>query len=116
MADSKKKKKIEEKPEETPAPAEPVEAPAEAPAESQEDKAAHLRLAAEFDNFRKRTQKEKDASYANGKADAIAKLLPVYDNLARALAQDTQDAAYKKGLPITQRKYNINFHISSILQ
>ena len=113
MADSKKKKKIEEKPEETPAPAEPVEAPAEAPAESQEDKAAglqqkldaeheaHLRLAAEYDNFRKRTQKEKDASYANGKADAIAKLLPVYDNLARALAQDTQDAAYKKGVEMT---------------
>ncbi|MFR8333517.1 MAG: nucleotide exchange factor GrpE [Oscillospiraceae bacterium] len=46
---------------------------------------AHLRLAAEYDNFRKRTQKEKDASYANGKADAIGKLLPVYDNLERAL-------------------------------
>ena len=38
---------------------------------------AHLRLAAEFDNFRKRTIKEKEASYGNGKADAVAKLLPV---------------------------------------
>ena len=34
----------------------------------------YLRLAAEFDNFRKRTAKEKDQSYGNGKADAIAKL------------------------------------------
>ena len=40
-----------------------------------------LRLAAEFDNFRKRTTKEKEASYSNGKADTVAKLLPVYDNL-----------------------------------
>jgi len=62
---------------------------------------AHLRLAAEYDNFRKRTQKEKDASYANGKADTIGKLLPVYDNLERALQQPTQDAAYKKGVEMT---------------
>ena len=45
---------------------------------------AHLRVAAEFDNFRKRTIKEKEASYGNGKADAVAKMLPVYDNLERA--------------------------------
>ena len=46
---------------------------------------AHLRCAAEYDNFRKRTVKEKEASYGNGKADAVAKMLPVYDNLERAL-------------------------------
>ena len=62
---------------------------------------AHLRLAAEFDNFRKRTIKEKEASYGNGKADTVAKLLPVYDNLERALLQDTADAAYKKGVEMT---------------
>ena len=62
---------------------------------------AHLRLAAEYDNFRKRTAKEKDASYTNGKADTIAKLLPVYVNLERALAQDTEDAAFKKGVEMT---------------
>ena len=62
---------------------------------------AHLRLAAEYDNFRKRTIKEKEASYGNGKADAVAKMLPVYDNLERALAQDTEDAAYKKGVEMT---------------
>ena len=62
---------------------------------------AHLRLAAEFDNFRKRTAKEKEQSYTNGKCDAVEKLLPVYDNLARALKQETEDAAFKKGVEMT---------------
>ena len=65
---------------------------------------AHLRLAAEFDNFRKRTIKEKEASYGNGKADAVAKMLPVYDNLERALNQETSDAAYKKGVELTMNE------------
>ena len=62
---------------------------------------SYLRLAAEFDNFRKRTVKEKDQSYGNGKSDAVAKLLPIYDNLERALNQPTEDAAYKKGVELT---------------
>ena len=62
---------------------------------------AHLRLAAEYDNFRKRTVKEKEASYGNGKSDAVLKMLPIYDNLERALKQETQDAAYKKGVELT---------------
>ena len=62
---------------------------------------AHLRCAAEYDNFRKRTVKEKEASYGNGKADAVAKMLPIYDNLERALQQETSDAAYKKGVEMT---------------
>ena len=62
---------------------------------------AHLRLAAEYDNFRKRTIKEKEASYGNGKAEAVAKMLPVYDNLERALNQETSDAAFKKGVEMT---------------
>ena len=65
---------------------------------------AHLRLAAEYDNFRKRTIKEKEASYGNGKADAVAKMLPVYDNLERALNQETSDAAYKKGMEMTMNE------------
>ena len=65
---------------------------------------AHLRVAAEFDNFRKRTIKEKEASYGNGKADAVAKILPVYDNLERALNQETSDAAYKKGVEMTMNE------------
>ena len=62
---------------------------------------AYLRLAADYDNFRKRSQKEKEASYGNGKADAVEKLLPVYDNLERALNQATEDEAYKKGVEMT---------------
>ena len=65
---------------------------------------AHLRVAAEFDNFRKRTIKEKEASYGNGKADAVAKMLPVYDNLERALNQETEDVAYKKGVEMTMNE------------
>lgn len=61
----------------------------------------YLRLAAEFDNFRKRTIKEKEASYGNGKSDAVAKLLPIYDILERAVNQPTEDAAYKKGVELT---------------
>lgn len=79
---------------------------AEAPTVNWEEKynAEHdtyLRLAAEFDNFRKRTVKEKEQSYGNGKADAVVKLLPIYDNLERALKQPTEDAAYKKGVELT---------------
>ena len=62
---------------------------------------AYLRLAADYDNFRKRTVKEKEQSYSNGKADAVEKLLPVYDNLERALNQSTEDEAYKKGVEMT---------------
>ena len=62
---------------------------------------AYLRLAADYDNFRKRTAKEKEQLYGSGKADAVEKLLPVYDNLERALNQPTEDAAYKKGVEMT---------------
>ena len=65
---------------------------------------AHLRLAAEYDNFRKRTIREKEQSYTHGKADAVEKLLPVYDNLERALNQPTEDAAYKKGVELTMNE------------
>ncbi len=65
----------------------------------QEDR--FLRLAAEYDNFRKRSQKEKEAIYSDAKADAVKALLPVYDNLERALKQDTADEAIKKGVEMT---------------
>ena len=95
-------KKKEEKVEET---VETTETP-EVPEINWEEKYnaehdAHLRLAAEYDNFRKRNIKEKEASYGNGKADAIAKMLPVYDDLERAMNQATEDAAYKKGVEMT---------------
>ena len=88
---------------ETPETPEAPEAPEVNPWEEKynAERDAHLRCAAEFDNFRKRTIKEKEASYGNGKADAVAKMLPVYDNLERALLQETADAAYKKGVEMT---------------
>ena len=85
--------------EETPVEAAPEVNPFEEKYNAEHD--AHLRLAAEYDNFRKRTIKEKEASYGNGKADAVAKMLPVYDNLERALNQETSDAAFIKGVEMT---------------
>ena len=105
MAKKEKKKEQEVPVEET------VETPVEETPETNpfEEKynaehEAHLRLAAEYANFRKRTATEKESSYTNGKADAIEKLLPVYDNLSRAMAQETTDAAFKKGVEMTMNE------------
>jgi molecular chaperone GrpE len=57
-----------------------------------------LRLAAEYDNYRKRTAREKENLWTEAKADTVQAFLPVYDNLERALKQDTADEAYKKGV------------------
>lgn len=90
--------------EETPAaeeaPAEPTrEELLEAELNSEHDK--FLRLAAEYDNFRKRTQKEREALYTDVKANTVASLLPVYDNLERALAAECTDEAFYKGVEMT---------------
>ena len=68
-------------------------------AAAQEDK--FLRLCAEYDNFRRRSKQEKDGIYAEATAQAVSALLPVYDNLERALKQETADEAYKKGVEMT---------------
>lgn len=69
--------------------------------ELDEKESKYLRLAAEYDNFRKRSQKEKESIYADAKSDAVLAFLPVYDNLDRALKQETADEAYKKGVEMT---------------
>lgn len=61
----------------------------------------HLRLLAEYDNYRKRTTKEKEAAWNDAKAHTVKALLPVYDDLERALKQDTADEAYRKGVELT---------------
>ena len=96
---AKKEKKVEETPvEETPV----VENPEVNWEEKfNEEHDSYLRLAADYDNFRKRNAKEKETLYAAGKAEAVEKLLPVYDNLERALNQATNDEAYKKGVEMT---------------
>ena len=63
----------------------------------------YLRLAAEYDNYRKRTAKEKEGIWDEAKARTVAAFLPVYDNLERALKQDTADEAYKKGVEMTMK-------------
>ena len=68
----------------------------------QEDK--YLRLAAEYDNYRKRTAKEKESIWTEVKADTAAAFLPVYDNLERAIKQETADEAYKKGVEMTMNQ------------
>ncbi len=74
---------------------------AEAQEQLKAEQDKYLRLAAEYDNYRKRSQKEKDSLYRDAKADTIEKFLPVFDNLTLALAQETEDAAYKKGVEMT---------------
>ena len=102
---AKKSKKEETPVEETleQTPETPEEAPAVDPWEEKynQEHDSYLRLAADYDNYRKRSLKEKEQSYGNGKADAVEKLLPVYDNLERALKQETEDAAFKKGVEMT---------------
>ena len=105
---AKKDKEVkEQQPEaekvEGPAVQEPEKAPEVNPFEEKytAEHDSYLRLAADYDNYRKRTAKEKEQSYSNGKADTILKLLPIYDNLERAMNQDTEDAAYKKGVEMT---------------
>lgn len=115
MEDEKKASVPEETPE---SPAEPAEQPPEggepetftvtkeqmekmealaAQLAAQQDK--FLRLAAEYDNYRKRTAREKESIYADAKIDTVTAMLPVYDNLERALAQyGEEDSPHRKGL------------------
>ena len=66
---------------------------------SEKDK--YLRLAAEYDNYRRRSQKEKETTYSDAKADTVLQLLPVYDNLARALKAECTDPGFYKGVEMT---------------
>ena len=95
-----KKEKADKKKEETAEPKE--EKKAEAP---QGGSDAYLRLLAEYDNYRKRSQREKDSLYADIKADTLLKFLPVYDNLVRALNQPTEDEAYRKGIEMIMTQF-----------
>ena len=94
--DKKESKAAEEKKEEQSSPAEALKGAND----------RYLRLLAEYDNYRKRTQKEKDSLYADIKSDTVAKFLPVYDNLVRALAQNTEDEAYRRGVEMIMTQFN----------
>ena len=94
---------------------EPTEQPAEPEAEQPDGTEALkkqladlndklLRTAAEYDNFRRRSQKEKEAIYTDSKAEIIGKLLPVIDNFERASAAEADPENYRKGIEMTVRQ------------
>lgn len=66
----------------------------------------YMRLAAEYDNFRKRSQKERESAYADAKLDTAAKFLPVFDDLERALAQPTSDEPYARGVELIAQEFS----------
>ena len=65
----------------------------------------YLRLAAEYDNYRKRSQRERDSIFNDVRSDTVTKFLPVYDNLVRALEQSTADEAYRKGVEMIMTQF-----------
>ncbi len=66
----------------------------------------YMRMAAEYDNFRKRVVKERDMIRSEATGKALSAILPIYDNLERALAQETTDTEYKKGVEMTARQFD----------
>jgi molecular chaperone GrpE len=64
----------------------------------------YMRMMAEYDNFRKRSAKEKDGIYADAFADCIGNILPILDNLERASKSDNLDGV-KKGLEMTAKAF-----------
>lgn len=98
---SKKSTKKQEEPKE-----EETEKKPSAEQQIKEANDKYLRLMAEYDNYRKRSQKEREALYGDIKADVLNKFLPVYDNLVRALDQPTEDEAYRKGVEMIMAQFN----------
>ena len=69
------------------------------------EKDRYLRLLAEYDNYRRRSARERESTVSDARADTITKFLPVYDNLARALAQETADEAYRRGVEMIMSQF-----------
>ncbi len=79
-------------------------------AELNETKDKLLRVMAEYDNFRKRSQKEKEMAYGDTKASTIAEFLPVYDNFIRAMSAEAADLdSFKKGIEMIFNQYGETF-------
>lgn len=91
------------------APAEPEKKPEPAGPSMEQQLAAekdkYLRLLAEYDNFRRRSAKERESLYTDVRADTLKKFLPVYDSLHRALTQTPEDDASRKGLEMIMQQY-----------
>jgi len=65
----------------------------------------YMRLAAEYDNFRKRSARERDALFTDVRADTVKKFLPVYDNLLRAVAMTPEGDPGRKGIEMTLTQF-----------
>ena len=110
--------------EETPAAEQTEAAPEETPAEEKQpeekkteekkpdlgaqlaaEKEKYLRLLAEYDNFRRRSQKEKENIYTDVRGETLKKFLPVYDSLTRALATTAEEDPARKGLEMIMTQY-----------
>lgn len=70
-----------------------------------EQKERLLRTAAEYDNYRKRTEKEKSQSVEYGVSSAVSAILTALDNLERAAAAETTDTKYKQGVEMTLKQF-----------
>ena len=110
--DKKQPETVEETIETTETVEETVETNEANPLEQLEEKITelsdkNLRLMAEFENYKKRTQKEKEASYQFAAADTIGKILPILDTLELSLTQDATDgAAFKAGIELTVKQFH----------
>ena len=69
------------------------------------EKDKYLRLLAEYDNFRRRSVKERESLYTDVRGDTLKKFLPVYDSLNRALTQTPEDDASRKGLEMIMQQF-----------
>ena len=130
-----KKEEPEKAPEETPETEAPAEEKKPEPSEADKLKASlaeandkYLRMLAEYDNYRRRSAKERESIYADVRADTVKKFLPVYDNLARAIQHETDEETRKgvegifnqlkailEGLGVTEietvgKKFDANLH------
>ena len=82
-----------------------------APEKSENDALAelnekYLRLAAEYDNYRKRTAKEKEGIYANARTDTVTAFLSVHDNLERGIRQYEEDSPHRQGLEMIMKQFD----------
>lgn len=101
----KKEAKKEKEPKEK-EPKEKKETKKEIEADLAAEKDKYLRLLAEYDNYRRRSTREREAIYADVRCDTLKKFLPVYDSLSRALAQTPDDDPARKGLEGIMNQYN----------
>ena len=63
------------------------------------------RMLAEFENYKKRSQKEKDGIYGMITGDVVATMLPIMDNLEKAVDAKTEDVAYQDGVKLVARQF-----------